>query len=148
KPNPLMSWKGQLIYAASDNVMVYIERFPMMSDRDTHSGVFFSYRIGSKYGKVKVGDDTEPGNDTKIIVSDNQMYVKKGSSRGLRFNYFNHNPEDEDAHIVENKDWPQSKTPSGEFRFVCDYTIKPAKFDVTPEQVYASDATGVPVYGQ
>ncbi|MGK3144670.1 T6SS immunity protein Tli3 family protein, partial [Pantoea sp. C2G6] len=157
KPNPLMSWKGKLIYAASDNVMVYIERFPMMSDRDTHSGVFLSYEIGGEYGKVQVGDDTDPGIGITILVTDERVYV--GSQGGSREDVYNipaksadeinnYNNSVRASDFVTMADWPDVLTPSGQIRFTCDATIRPVKTSVTPEQVYASDATGVPVNDQ
>ncbi|WAH53095.1 hypothetical protein LMA04_03320 [Pseudescherichia vulneris] len=147
--NPMMSWKGQFIYAASDKVLAFMSRYPLMSDRDTHSGVFVTYRINNKYGQVFVTSDTDPGYDMIVLITDENTYIKSKGIRGdvydLKSTSFNtYNGSISDHNIVENKDWPQVSTPSGAIRFTCDMSIRPTNVSVTPEQVYATDATGIP----
>ncbi|MGK3144671.1 hypothetical protein, partial [Pantoea sp. C2G6] len=153
KPNPLMSWKGQLIYAASDNVMVYIERFPMMSDRDMNSGVFLSYEMNGVHGKIYVSSDSDPGIDITLLITDSALFIKAPGSQNMLYrlpaeNMNSFSVSEDNPGSAEGNIWPHIMTPSGDTRFTCDYSVRPAKFDVTPEQVYASDATGVPVHGQ
>ena len=157
RPNPLMSWKGKLVYAASDNVIVYIKRYPMMSDRDTHSGVFLSYLIGGKYGRIKVSDNSDSGKNKTILVTDEQVYVmSEGSTRADVYNIPAKSVDEINDYnnslmmsgFITRDKWPDVLTPSGQIRFTCNAAFKPVKTSTTPEQVYASDATEVPVNGQ
>ena len=147
--NPMISWKGQFIYAASDKVLAFMSRYPRMSDRDTHSGAFVWYEINGRYGKIQVAGDTDPGFDVTILITEQNIYVKDEGVRGEVYDFqstaFNsYNGALSDYNIVENKDWPQVRTPSGAIRFTCDMSIRPTNVSVTPEQVYATDATGIP----
>ncbi|WP_313104659.1 T6SS immunity protein Tli3 family protein [Pseudescherichia vulneris] len=147
--NPMMSWKGQFIYTASDKVLAFVDRYPLMSDRDTHSGVFVSYKIDGKYKKIKVAGDTEPGFDTTLLITSNNFYIMSNGLRGDVYDLHStsvtpSNGALNDYDIVENKDWPQVSTPSGAIRFTCDMSIRPTNVSVTPEQVYATDAKGIP----
>lgn len=168
KANPMMSWKGKFIYAASDKVLAFMSRYPLMSDRDTHSGVFVTYRIDNKYGQIFVAGDTDPGFDVTLIITDENIYVTSktidryaydlwsasGSPRkqhivgyvyNLRSTSVNsYNGALSDYHAVEDKDWPKVNTPSGAIHFACNMSIRPTKVSVTPEQVYAADATRIP----
>lgn len=168
KANPLMSWKGQFIYAASDKVLAYIYRRPLMSDRDTHSGVFVVYKIDGRYGKIELSDATAPGFDITLLITDENIYVTSdtldryaydlwstpGNPRKLHIvgNVYNlrstsvksYNRSLSDYNEVEDKDWPKVNTPSGAIRFTCNMSIRPTNVRVTPEQVYAADATGIP----
>lgn len=168
KSNPLMSWKGQFIYAASDKVLAYIYRRPLMSDRDTHSGVFVVYKIDGRYGKIELGGDTNPGFDITLLITDENIYVTSkvidryaydlwsmpGNPRKLHIvgNVYDlmstsvksYNGALSDYVEVEDKDWPKINTPSGAIRFTCNISIRPTNVSVTSKQVYAADATGVP----
>lgn len=155
KPNPLMSWKGQFIYAASDDVIAYISRRQMMSDRDTHGGVFLIHEINGKIGRVFIADDTSTGSDTIVVVMNENVYVR--TQRGSRGYVYNIPAKSDDeinkynnsvriSDFVLRADWPDVLTPSGDIRFTCDQTIRPTRFEVTAEQVYATGATGVPVH--
>lgn len=168
KANPMMSWKGQFIYAASDKFLAFMSRYPLMSDRDTHSGVFVTYRINNKYGQIFVTDDTDPGFDITLLITDENIYVTSKfidryaydlrstsvSSRKQHIvgNAYNlqstsmksYNGALSDYDEVEDKDWPKVNTPSGAIRFTCNMSIRPTHVSVTPQQVYAADATGIP----
>lgn len=153
KPNPLMSWKGEFIYAASDDVISYISRRQMMSDRDTHSGVFLIHKVNGKIGRVFIADDTSTGSDTMIFVMSAQVYViTKGIPGGYFYNVPAKSPDEikqrnnsiKISGNVGDSEWPQLKSPSGATRFICDNTIKHISVRVTPDQVYATDATKVP----
>ncbi|AIR03462.1 MULTISPECIES: hypothetical protein [Cedecea] len=149
--NPLMSWKGDFIYAASDNVVAYIERFPRMSDRDTHSGVFFAYEIGGKYGLINVGADYESGLRKTILVTNSALYLKSPGAQNLLFtlpvtNTNSFDISEDGPKSAEGDAWPLVQTPLRTTRFTCDNTIKPVSVRVSPDQVYAVDATEVPKY--
>lgn len=168
KANSMMSWKGQFIYAASDKVLAFMSRYPRMSDRDTHSGAFIWYKIDGRYGKIEVAGDTDPGFDVTLLITDENIYVTSktidryaydlwstpGSPRKLHIvgNVYNlqstsvypYNGALSDYNVVEDKDWPKVNTPSGAIRFTCNMSIRPTNFSITPEQVYAADATGIP----
>ena len=151
--NPLMSWRGQFIYAASDNVIAYISRRPRMSDRDTNSGTFLSYEINNKHERIFVADDSDPGWGVTIGIMDDRVYKKnKGIPGGDFYNIPAKSPNEikqrnrtiKISGSVEDLEWPQLKTPSGATRFTCDNTIKSVNVSVTPDQAYAVDATEVP----
>ena len=168
KANQMMSWKGQFIYAASDKVLAYIYRRPLMSDRDTHSGVFVVYETDGRHGTIELGGDTNPGFDITLLITDENIYVTSkvidryaydlwstpGNPRKLHIvgNAYNlqstsvnsYNGALRDYDDVEDKDWPKINTPSGAVRFTCNMSIRPTNVSVTPEQVYAADATGIP----
>ncbi|HAU4330801.1 hypothetical protein P2H57_03925 [Citrobacter freundii] len=147
--NPLMSWKGEFIYAASEDVIAYIERFPRMSDRDTHSGVFLTYEIGGEYGMVNVGGDYESGLKKTILVMNSALYLKSPGAQNLLYtlpvksmNSFNISEDYPES--AEGDLWPHIQTPSGTTHFTCNNMLKPSSVSVTPEQVYSADATEVP----
>ncbi|WP_312633978.1 hypothetical protein [Pseudescherichia sp.] len=166
--NPMMSWKGQFIYAASDNVVAFMSRYPRMSDRDTHSGAFVWYEINGRYGKIQVAGDTDPGFDVTILIAEQNIYVTSnvidrytydlwstpGNPRKQHIvgnvydlqstSVYPYNGSLSDYDEVEDKDWPRVNTPSGAIRFTCNMSIRPTHVSVTPEQVYAADATGIP----
>lgn len=168
KANSMMSWKGRFIYAASDKVLAFMSRYPRMSDRDTHSGVFITYRINNKYGQILVGGDTDPGFDVTLLITDENIYITsdvidryvydlwsisvKSRKQHIVGNVYNlrstsvksYNGALSDYDEVEDKDWPKVNTPSGAIRFTCNMSIRPTNVRVTPEQVYAADATGIP----
>lgn len=168
KANPMLSWKGKFIYAASDKVLAYIYRRPMMSDRDTHSGVFVVYEIDGGYGKIEVAGDTDPGFDVTLLITDENIYVTSKTIDRYAYDIWSTSVKSRKHHIVgnaynlqstsvypyngalsdydevEDKDWPKVNTPSGAVRFTCNMSIRPTNFSITPEQVYAADATGIP----
>ena len=166
--NPMMSWKGQFIYAASDKVLAFMSRYPRMSDRDTHSGAFVTYRINNKYGQILVADDYYLGWDVTLLITDENIYVRSKSIERYAYDLWSTSVDSRKQHIVgnvynlqstsvnsyngslsdydevEDKDWPKVNTPSGAIRFTCNMSIRPTHVSVTPEQVYAADATGIP----
>ena len=128
-----------------------------MSDRDTHSGVFLTYLIGGKYGRIQLGSDSDPGINETILVTDEKVYVmSEGSTRADVYNIpaksadeiNNYNNSLMMSGFITRDEWPDVLTPSGQIRFTCNAAFKPVKTSITPEQVYASDATEVPVDGQ
>jgi len=149
--NPMMSWKGQFIYAASDKVIAFVSRYPLMSDRDTHSGVFLTYKINGKYGEIQVAGDTDPGFRTILVVTDDNVYIKSRGSLNLSFSLPAKKIDSmgtsmDQPRSAEGEKWPNDHTPSGAIRFTCDMSIRPTNVSVTPEQVYATDATGIPYH--
>jgi len=147
--NPMMSWKGQFVYAASDNVVAFMSRYPLMSDRDTHSGVFLTYKINGKYGEIKVAGDTDPGFRTILVVTDDNLYIKSRGSLNLSYSLpakkiNSMGTSMDQPRSAEGEKWPNNYTLSGAIRFTCDITIRPTNVSVTTEQVYAADATGIP----
>ncbi|MNC20370.1 hypothetical protein D3C75_683160 [compost metagenome] len=145
-----------------------MSRYPRMSDRDTHSGAFVTYRINNKYGQILVAGDTDPGFDVTLLITDENIYVTSETIDRYAYDLWSMPGNPRKLHIVgnvydlmstsvesyngalsnynevEDKDWPKVNTPSGAIRFTCNMSIRPTNVRVTPEQVYAADATGIP----
>ena len=147
EPNPTLFWKGGVVYAASPNVIAYPEVHHSYSDRELNNGVYLYHSNNGYKMNIYLSTDYYRGDDLTVFINDNDVYLKGSPPFSKHFEVvdyklpFSGNEDYYDVKIPE-----RAKTPSGAIRFTCDMSIRPTNVSVTPEQVYATDATGIPQY--
>ncbi len=147
EPNPTLFWKGVFVYAASDNVIAYPVMRHSYNEKRSNGGVYLYHSNNSTRKSIYISASSYRGGDLYVYVDDHNVYLKGRppypkhfEAERFRIPYAG----DRDYYDVEIPE--NIKTPSGVSRFTCDSTIKPINISITPKQVYASDATGIPTY--